>query len=470
MPNPISLIPLPRSVSWSHTTWHTEDPWSGLSEELTDTLPRAEYTLSVTPGGAHLTAGSAAALADGRNTFAQLVAGGATEIPGVEISDAPAYAWRGLHIDVSRHFFPIADLEKMIDLMALHRLNVLHLHLTDDQGWRIEIHGYPRLTEIGAWRDQTLVGVYREEPEEEPAFDGVRHGGFYTQEELRGLVAYAQHRGILIVPEVDLPGHMQAAIAAYPELGNDPSRQVGLREEWGVSDIVLGVSDEAFAFVREVLIQVADIFPGPYVHIGGDECPRTEWEQSAEARARMAQWGYTDASEIQGRYTQFAAGVLREHGKRILGWDEVLDSPLPDDMIVMNWRRQSGIEEATSRGFTTIVATGTPLYFDFPQADSGEPLSIPAGAVNVEDVYTWELLPKGLTAGQKDLILGLQAQLWTEYITNLRALEYMALPRLCALAERAWGSPEQTFSQFRERLEPHIARLEALGYTVRPLD
>src|SRR5690606_1031164 len=230
------------------------------------------------------------ALADGRNTFAQIVTGASGQIPCVTISDRPKYAWRGLHIDVARHFLPIEELETFLDAMALHRLNVLHLHLTDDQGWRIEIKGYPRLTEVGAWRDQTLIGSM-EAPEESWTFDGTPHGGFYTQAELEGLVEYARRRGIMIVPEVDLPGHMQAAVAAYPELGNKPAAQLGVREVWGISDHVLGVSDEAFAFVRDVLTQVAEIFPAPYVHIGGDECPRTEWEHSVAARTRMTEWG-----------------------------------------------------------------------------------------------------------------------------------------------------------------------------------
>lgn len=469
MPDPISLVPLPRSVTWSSGSWRTDDPWGGLSVGVSEELPRTEYALSITPQGAHLTAGSEAALADGRNTFAQIVSDAAGEIPCVTISDAPRYAWRGLHLDVARHFFAIADLETMIDAMALHRLNVLHLHLTDDQGWRIEIKGYPRLTEIGAWRDRTVIGIYR--PEGEHEFDDERHGGSYTQDELRGLVEYAQRRGILIVPEVDLPGHMQAAVASYPELGNDPSRQVGVREVWGISDHVLGVSDEAFAFVRDVLTQVADIFPGPYVHIGGDECPRTEWEQSPAARARMNEWGLTRVSEIQGRFTDVAADVLREQGKRIIGWDEVLESHLPDDTIVMNWRRDEGVEESTSRGFPTVVATERFLYFDHAQAKGHEePIAIPGGITTLEDVFTGRLVPKKLTEEQEALILGIQGQLWTEYIPDAASLQYMALPRLCALAERAWGSPEQSWAEFRERLAAHLPRLEALGIGFRPLD
>ena len=475
MTDPIALVPLPKSVRWSDGTWSTTDPWSELSVGISDDLPRTEYSLSISPAGASLTAGSEAALADGRNTFAQILAGmpeGRYEIPCVVITDHPDYAWRGMHMDVVRHFFPISDIEKMIDAMALHRLNVLHLHLTDDQGWRVEIKGYPRLTEVGAVRDQTLVGKMtsdRFDPSWE--FDGTKHGGWYSQDELRKLDEYARRRGIRIVPEIDLPGHMQAAIAAYPTLGNNPSAQLGVREYWGISENVLGVSDEAFAFVRDVLEQVADIFDSPFVHIGGDECPTVEWEQSPAAREAMNEWGYTRVSEIQGRFTQFAADVLRKKGKRILGWDEVLHSSLPDDTVIMNWRGPEGAVEATERGFQTVISTCNVAYFDWAQAKGPqEPLAIGTNITTLEDVYTGTFVPDGLSDEQKSLVLGFQGQLWTEYIPTFEHLQYMAFPRMCALAERAWGSSDQSFADFRARLAPHLERLRSQGINFRPLD
>ncbi len=470
MSDPIALVPLPRSAVWSSETWQSDDPWGALTVGVNSDLPRTEYTLTIAPTGASLTAGSEAALADGRNTFAQIVAGAEGPLPCVTISDAPRYAWRGLMIDVSRHFLAIADLETMIDAMALHKLNVLHLHLTDDQGWRVEIKGYPRLTEVGGFRAQSLIGQMQGTDPADYRFDGERHGGFYTQDQLRGLVEYARHRGVMIVPEIDLPGHMQAAVAAYPELGNFPETTIGVREVWGISDHVLGVSDAVFTFLRDVLEQVADIFPAPYLHIGGDECPRVEWERSPAARERMNEWGLSRVSEIQGHFTRFAVDVLRAQGKRVVGWDEVLESHLPDDMIVMNWREQEGIEESTSRGFPTVVSTSSPLYFDFAQARGGdEPLAIGTAVTTLEDVYTAELLPPGLDEHQQSLILGIQAQLWTEYIADAAHLQYMAFPRLCAVAERAWGSPEQSFDEFTERLRVHLGRLDALGINYRAL-
>lgn len=469
----LGLVPLPRSVIRSQGTWRTDDPWAGLSVGISEDLPRTEYALSITPQGASLTAGSEAALADGRNTFAQIVAGSDGTLPCLTISDAPKYAWRGLHVDVARHFLPLEDVRTMIDGMALHRLNVLHLHLTDDQGWRVEIKGYPRLTEIGAYRDRTLIGSMSalESAGEEFTYDETRHGGSYTQAELRDLVEYARSRGVMIVPEVDLPGHMQAAVASYPELGNFPDRQIGVREVWGVSDHVLGVSDAAFTFVRDVLTQIADIFPAPYVHIGGDECPRVEWEHSPAARTRMNEWGYSRVSEIQGRFTQFAAEVLAGKGRRIIAWDEVLETHLPDDTVIMNWRRSEGITEATERGFQTIVSTCSSLYFDFYQADpKHEPLAIGSAVTTLKDVYTKPLLPPALDEQQQGLIMGIQGQLWSEYMPDGQHMQYMAFPRVCALAERAWGSPEQSYDEFLARLRIHLGRLDALGIRYRPLD
>lgn len=469
MPDPLALVPLPQSVVWSEGVWETSDPWEGLSVGLNEDLPPTEYTLSISPAGAALSAGSEAALADGRNTFAQIVTGTHGAIPCVTISDAPRYAWRGMHLDVSRHFLPAAEIETLIDAMALHRLNVLHLHLTDDQGWRIEIKGYPRLTEIGGRREQTLIG-HMVDDEEAWTFDGTPHGGSYTQEELAGLIEYARRRGIMVVPEIDLPGHMQAAVAAYPELGNFPDQRVGVREVWGISDHVLGVSDEVFDFLRDVLTQVADLFPAPYVHIGGDECPRVEWERSPAARARMNEWGYTRVSEIQGHFTQFAADVLAEKGKRIIAWDEVLESHLPDDTVIMNWRHGNGIAESTSRGFRTIIANNEHTYFDHYQATPAEePLAI-GGHTTVKDVYTAKLTPKKLGEDQEKLLIGVQGQLWTEYMPDAAQVQYMAFPRMCALAERAWGSPEQSWEEFEERLRAHLPRLDAFGIRYRPLD
>src|SRR5699024_3128514 len=295
------------------------------------------------------------------------------------------------------------------------------------------------------------------------------HGGFYTQEELKGLVEYARQRGIMIVPEVDLPGHMQAAIAAYPQLGNFPDAPIEVRETWGISDHVLGVSDEVFDFLRDVLTQVSEIFPAPYFHIGGDECPQAEWKRSPQARTRMVEWGLTRVSEIQGKFTQFAFEVLTGHGKRVIGWDEVLESHLPDDMMVMNWRHGNGVKTATSRGFQTIIANNEHTYFDHYQGDpEHEQLAI-GGLTTVKDVYTADFTPKQLEEDEQALVMGLQGQLWTEYMPTAAHVPYMAFPRMCALAERDWGSPEQSWEELEARLRAHPPRLDAPGIRYRPV-
>jgi hexosaminidase len=471
MTDPVSLIPRPRSITWTGETWITEDPWAELVTEVSSTLPASDHALTVSSHGAVLRAGSQVALAEGKATFAELVRGGGGKVPGVVIADGPRYRWRGLMIDVARHFEPIAQLEKMIDAMALYRLNVLHLHLTDDQGWRIEIDGYPRLTEVGAWRDQTIVGHNRSY-ERDPAsalYDGQRHGGFYTQKELADLVGYARERGITIVPEIDLPGHMQAAIAAYPELGNLPDRQLNVKEEWGISNHVLNVSDAAFRFVREVLTQVCRVFPGSFVHIGGDECPTVEWSESPTARARMSEWGLTSARELQGRYSVFASEVLKAHGKRMVGWDEVLEAELPQDSVVMIWRHETDPRQATRRGFEAVVSSSRALYLDHYQGDEAtEPLAI-GGHTTLRNVYEFEPVPADLSDRERALVLGVQGQLWTEYMKDAKALEYMAFPRLLALAELAWGSPKQSYEEFEARVRAHLPELARRGINYREL-
>lgn len=469
-----ALLPLPRTVEWTGTFWEAERPLEQLAQSLDPELPAQDYRLEVSPAGARLSAGSDMSLRDGRSTFAQLlgtgVPGGPARVPGVRIEDGPAYAWRGVMVDVARHFLPLDALRRMIDALALHRMNVLHLHLTDDQGWRVEIKGYPRLTEVGAWRTRSLrshLSTFYQQPAE-AEFEDERHGGFYTQDELRELAEYAAERGVTIVPEIDLPGHVQAAIASYPELGSTGER-IAVREHWGISEHVLGTSPQAFQFVEDVLTQVADIFPGPFVHIGGDECPVDQWRTSAEAQRHMLERGFVREREIQGEFSNRARGTLASHGKRMIGWDEILEVDAPADTVAMMWRRDAKLTDATARGFQAVNASATAFYFDMYQGDPrSEPLAI-GGRITLRDVYEAEVVPDSVPEDQRGLVLGVQAQLWTEYIPDERALEYMAFPRLCALAEVAWGT-QTSFRDFSRRLEAHLPRLEALGITYRPLD
>ena len=371
-------------------------------------------------------------------------------------------------LDVARHFMPKEFVLRIIDAIALHRMNVLHLHLTDDQGWRVQIDAYPKLTEIGAWRPETMVGKMSH-GQTDFTYDGTRHGGFYTKDELREIVAYAAERGITVVPEIDLPGHMQAAIAAYPELGNNPDQQLGVRQIWGISDDVLNVNDETVEFVRTVLQEVLDIFPGPYIHLGGDECPANQWRESEAAQAKQAELGLSDASQLQGWFTAQVAAVLTEDGRRLVGWDEMVETDCPKDAVIMAWRGPDRGEVAAKAGHDVVMAPNQSVYFDYYQGDpETEPLH--DNGEWSPDFVDFEVIPAGLTAEEQARIVGTQCQVWTEYMEGPDRVGYMLFPRLSAFAERAWGSPKTSYDEFLTRLRPHLTRLDALGLTYRPLD
>lgn len=484
---PLPLIPEPVSVRFGNTPaedWVTSDPFGEVTVGVNKDLPRTDFSITIHKKGASITAGSEAALADGRNAFAQIVhlsavrsqlAAAATvtteqpsdptyRIPALTLNDSPKHAWRGLLVDPARHFLPVEDLKRLITVMAVYRLNVLHLNLTDDQGWRFEVSGYPQLTEVGAWRERTVEGTPQFEGEDTFAED--RHGGFYTQDELRELVQYARSRGVTLVPGVNLPGHAQAAIAAYPNLGNFPERQLLVRETWGVSDHVLGTSEASFQFVRDVLEQVAEIFDSPFVHVGGEDAPLTEWERSPEARTRREEWGYSRESEILGRFITFAGEVLRDKGKRLAVWDSAALVRIPDDAIVLAGGEPKGVKAATSRGFQTVAAPESVLGLDRVQSRNE-----PAGAhpvLSLEDVLKASPLPKKLSDEHGKLVLGIEATAFGQFIPTARHLEYMLFPRLVAVAQHAWGSSIDT-EELHERLRAHEALLAHLGVESRKI-
>ncbi|TWD79806.1 hexosaminidase [Kribbella amoyensis] len=471
----IAIVPAPRELVVEEGRWVTADPGTEAVRTVVENLAETEYRIDVTAEGARLSAGSAEALLWADQTFLQLLDAaepaedGAVAVPAVRIADAPRFGWRGLMLDVARHFLPKEFVLRIVDVAALHRLNVLHLHLTDDQGWRVEIDAYPKLTEIGAWRDQTMVGKMSHE-QTEFSFDGQRHGGFYTKDDLREIVAYAAERGITIVPEIDLPGHMQAAVAAYPELGNHPDEPIGVRQIWGISDDVLNVNDATVDFVRTVLREVLEIFPGPYIHLGGDECPAKQWRESDEAQKRQAELGLTEASQLQGWFTAQVASVLAEDGRRLVGWDEMVETDCPKDAVIMAWRGADRGEIAAKAGHDVVMAPCESVYFDYYQGDPAtEPLAI-GGFIPLEKVYDFEVVPAGLTEEEQARIVGTQCQIWTEYMEGPEQVAYMLLPRLSAFAERAWGSPRTSYPEFLDRLRPHLGRIEKLGLDYRPLD
>jgi hexosaminidase len=472
----IAIVPAPRELTVDEGQWITADPLGEAIRDVVENLHENEYRIDVSVDGARLTAGSEDALRHAETTYAQLIEAadrtdefGKVAVPLARIADSPRFAWRGMMLDVARHFMPKDFVLKIIDVLALHRLNTLHLHLTDDQGWRVEIEAYPRLTSVGGWRDETMVGKMSH-GQKEFQYDGTPHGGFYTKDDLREIVQYAADRGITVVPEIDLPGHMQAAIAAYPELGNNPDTQLTVRQYWGISDDVLNVNDATVEFVKTVLREVLDIFPSPYIHLGGDECPSVQWADSEEAQKRQAELGLSEPGQLQGWFTEQVAEVLAEDGRRLVGWDEMVETDCPKDAVIMAWRSAERGEVAVKAGHETVMAPCESVYFDYYQGDPAtEPLAI-GGNIPLQKVYDFEVIPPSLSEAEAALIVGTQCQIWTEYMEGPEQVGYMLLPRLSAFAERAWGSPKTSYDEFLGRLRPHLARIERIGVNYRPLD
>ncbi|RSM82477.1 beta-hexosaminidase [Kibdelosporangium aridum] len=420
------------------------------------------YSLTVSPQAIVLRAARNAGLLHGIQSLRQLMMTAAgRRIPCVDISDRPRFAWRGAMIDVARHFMPVSFLRRFVDLLALHKLNVLHLHLTDDQGWRMPVRRYPALTEIGAWRPESMIG-----PAGSTKFDGTPHGGAYTRRELLDLVRYASERGVTIVPEIEMPGHAMAALAAYPELGNFPDREVGVWTGWGVSEAIFGVQEATLDFCREVLSEVMEIFPSPWIHIGGDECPTVEWERSPVARQRIATEGLAGPSELRGWFLGQISRFLVRHGRQPVCWDDGDHSgSLPAEAMVMAWRDAEHGLAAAQRGHQVVMTPWRSTYLDYPQSAQGEPPGQPGGIVTLEDVYRQEVRPSTWDAELSSAAVGTQGQLWTEFAAVAEAVEYLAFPRLCALAENAWSGQ---WPDFAERLAQHESRLKELGVNYRP--
>ncbi|MCE5187487.1 MAG: family 20 glycosylhydrolase, partial [Planctomycetaceae bacterium] len=372
----------------------------------------------------------------------------------------------GLHLDCCRHFMPKEFILKYIDLLAMHKMNRFHWHLTDDQGWRIEIKKYPKLIEVGAWRTESMVGKNKSPR----TFDGKPHGGFYTQDDIREVVAYAGERFVTVVPEIEMPGHVQAAIAAYPELGTT-GKPVPVLTYWGGCEEILNVNESTVLFMQDVLTEVLGLFDSPFIHVGGDEVNKQPWKDSPSVQARMKELNIASEEELQswfiGRMDQF----LTARGRRLVGWDEILEGGLAPGAVVMSWRGEEGGIAAAQAGHDVVMAPSKYTYFDYYQADPNtEPLAI-GGFVPMEKVYSYNPVPAMLEPAQQKHILGVQAQLWTEFILDSRHVEYMAYPRACALAEVAWSPVEaKDYASFLSRLQTHVKRLAAMDVNFRPLD
>ena len=389
-------------------------------------------------------------------------------IPSVSIEDRPRFGWRGGHLDVARHFMPKEFIKKYIDLLALHKFNVLHWHLTEDQGWRLEIKQYPRLTEVGAWRKETLVGRNRKPGEAQ--YDGTRHGGFYTQEDAREIVAYAKARFINVVPEIEMPGHAMAAIAAYPELGVT-GQPVEVATHWGVFSDILNAEPSTITFMQNVLQEVMAIFPSRYIHIGGDEADKAKWKASERIQSRIKELGLKDEHELQSWFIRQMDTFLVKHGRRLVGWDEILEGGLAENAVVMSWRGVKGGIEAARANHDVIMTPTSHTYFDYAQSKApGEPLSA-SYFLPLETVYAFEPVPAELEGDLATHVLGAQGQLWSEYMPTPKQVEYQAFPRMAALAEVVWSPKDaKDYGGFLQRLTIHQDRLRILDVNFRPLD
>ncbi|WP_274559112.1 beta-N-acetylhexosaminidase [Streptomyces spiramyceticus] len=443
-------------------------------------LPES-YALHVNADGVTLTGGDAAGVFYGAQTLRQLLGPDAFrrapvnpdrvwKLPGCAVEDSPRFGWRGLMLDVSRHFMHKDGVLRYLDLLAAHKLNVFHFHLTDDQGWRIEIKRHPKLTETGAWRARTQWGHRASE-----LWTQTPHGGYYTQDDIREIVAYAAERHITVVPEIDIPGHSQAAIAAYPELGNTDivdTSQLAVWDTWGINQNVLAPTDSTLRFFEDVFEEVLALFPSTFIHIGGDEALKDQWRKSPAAQDRMRELGLAGEDQLQSWFVRHFDTWLTDRGRRLIGWDEILEGGLAPGAAVSSWRGYTGGITAARAGHDVVMCPEQQVYLDHRQ-DGGADEPMPIGYVRtLEDVYRFEPVPPQLTPEEARHVLGTQANVWTEVMENRSRVDYQTFPRLAAFAEVAWSdlppSAERDFAGFEARMTGHYARLDALGVEYRP--
>ena len=427
------------------------------------------YQMKITGDGITITGPTEAGVFYGIQSLRKslpVAVGADISMPAVEINDAPRFGYRGAHFDTSRHFFTVDEVKTYIDMMALHNMNRFHWHITEDQGWRLEIKKYPKLTEIGSKRTETVIGRNSGE------YDGKPYGGFYTQEQAKEIVAYAAERYITVIPEIDLPGHMQAALASYPELGCTGGPYEVWRQ-WGVSeDVLCAGNDQVLKFLEDVFGELIEIFPSEYIHVGGDECPKVRWEKCPKCQARIKALGlksddkHSKEERLQSFVINHIEKFLNSHGRQIIGWDEILEGGLAPNATVMSWRGEKGGIEAAKQKHDVIMTPNTYLYFDYYQTNDveNEPLAI-GGYLPLERVYSYEPVPASLTPEEQKYIKGAQANLWTEYIPTFSHAQYMVLPRWAALSEIQWSSPEKkNYADFLARLPRLIQWYDAEGY------
>ena len=441
-------------------------------------LPPEGYRLTVRPDAVRIQAADAAALFYAFQSTRQLLPPEVERegirpdvdwsLPAVEVLDYPRFSYRGLMLDVSRHFFEVRFVKRFIDLMARYKFNRFHWHLTDDQGWRIAIDAYPRLTEVGAWRRETAVGNNRDPY----VGDGVPHGGFYTQDQIREVLDYAAERFVTVIPEIEMPGHSTAALAAYPEFGCRPG-PYEVPTSWGIKKDIYSPSAATFGFLEDVLTEVMQLFPSEYIHIGADEVPKDQWKASSLAQDVIAREGLADEDELQSWFIRRMESFLNANGRRLIGWDEILEGGLAPNATVMSWRDMRGGVEAARQGHDVIMTPKDYVYLDYYQGDPAtEPLAGRVGyTIPLDTVYGFEPIPDELTEREARHVLGAQGNVWTEFIGSPEHVEYMTYPRALALSEVVWSpKARRSIDGFYRRLNANIEHLDALGVKYRPLD
>ncbi|KQB99079.1 beta-N-acetylhexosaminidase [Pedobacter sp. Hv1] len=447
------------------------------------------YSLTATETGITINGNSAAGVFYGTQSIIQLLPTAKSsilKIPAITIIDYPRFDYRGMHLDVSRHFFDVAFVKKYIDYLALHKMNYFHWHLTDDHGWRMEIKKYPKLTEIGAWRDGSIIGLWPGKGNEGIKYqvlpnevkitpsdaviktDGIKHGGFYTQEEIKDVIAYAAKRYITIIPEIEMPAHSMAALAAYPEFGTEPTKKYEVAQTWGMMNKynnVFAPTEKTFKFLEDVLTEVMDLFPSQYIHIGGDEASKVWWRQSLATQQMMKANNLKDENALQSYFIQRIEKFVNSKGKTIIGWDEILDGGLAPNAIVMSWRGEKGGIAAAKENHKVIMTPETKLYLNHAQFVKEDSLTA-AKLLTLETVYNYDPIPTELTPAQSKFVWGAQGNLWSEYIANPAKAEYMIFPRLDALSEILWTPKEKrNYPDFQKRLKTQLKRYDLMGIT-----
>ena len=472
----LAIVPNPVSIKGGgEGALLSESGEPAVLSRISRRLAAEEYILDTRKGQVELAAGSEAGLFYGRQTLAQIVAQlrakGENVIPGVRIQDKPAFAYRGAHLDCCRHIFTISEIKTYLDIMALHKLNVFHWHLTDDQGWRAEIKSYPRLTEIGSQRSETVIGHQGNKSKQ---YDGTPYGGFYTQDEMREIVRYAADRHITVIPEIEMPGHASAALASYPELGcRGAEYPYQVQTRWGIfPEVLCAGNPETVVFLEKVLDEICDIFPSEYIHIGGDEAPRSEWEKCPKCQALMKEKGFTREAELQSYLITTVEQYLAGKGRKIIGWDEILEGGVSKSATVMSWRGAKGGIAAAKLGNDVIMTPNSHFYLDYYQtadpAGNGEPLAI-GRHLPLSKCYAFDPYDQ-LDDAEKAHIKGIQANMWTEYVATFDHVQHMVLPRLAALSEVAWSNANRTsYEEFLQRISTALLPLNAeRGYTWAP--